>query len=285
MYDEIQIFLDFNLPYSSQYGVLETSLWWHASKPHIVVLSSVKYLDYSPIASILLIMVHDCTPKHKIGMHSYLNEIHCGLGPPIFTSHPLHSGCVILILICTHILCPRQSPLANSSTHSTLPKVLPMALAVSLVIHIIYSPQFCTRKDAISNIVSSTVVASLGWNKPTIYLSKDLGPCINIRFGSSSSLNKSITILFPRSRISKLLADLHIIFSVLVIASRRPTIFHDVSRKVYHLGFLCIEWQLCPSPLKVIHRARRQKTKRIDGYFNKKYYIYVNTYLCVSIIT
>ena len=220
MYDEIQIFIDLNVQYSSQYGVLETSLWWHASKPHIVVLSSIKYLDYSPIASILLIMVDDPTPKHKIGMHSYLNEIHCGSGPPIFTSQPLHIGCVILILIWTHIQCPRQSPLADSSTHSTLPKVLPMASAFSLVIHLIYSPQFCTKKDDVSNIVSSTVAASPGWNKPTMYLSKDLGPCINIRSGSSSSLKKSITILFPRSSISKLLPNLHIIFSVLVIASR-----------------------------------------------------------------
>ena len=55
------MFLNCNPPYSSQLGVLETSLQWHASKPHIVVLPSVKYLDYSPITSFLLIMLHDPT--------------------------------------------------------------------------------------------------------------------------------------------------------------------------------------------------------------------------------
>ena len=101
-------------------------------------------------------MVHDPTPKHKIGMHSYLNEIHCGLGPPIFTIQPLHSGCVILILIWTHIQCPRQSPLADSSTHSTLPKVLPMASAFSLVIHLIYSPKGCCIKHSILHCCNFT---------------------------------------------------------------------------------------------------------------------------------
>ena len=104
--------------------------------------------------------------------------------------------------------------------HSTLPKVLPMASTFSLVIHLIYSPWTCTQKDAISNLVSSTVTASPGWNKPTMYFSKDLGPYINIRFGSSLSSNKSITIWFPRSHISKLLPDFHIIFSVHVIVSK-----------------------------------------------------------------
>ena len=138
------MFLDCNPPYSSQHGVLEVSLWWHTSKPYIVVLP----FDDSPIASLLLIM------------HSYLNEIHCGLGPPIFTSRPLHSGCVILILIRTRIQRPRQLPLADSSTYSALLKELLMASAFSLFIHPICSPQICTQKDVVSNLVSSTIVAS-----------------------------------------------------------------------------------------------------------------------------
>ena len=49
---------------------------------------------------------------------------------------------------------------------------------------------------------------------------KNHGPCICIHFRTSSSSNKSIIVLFPRSQISKLPLDLYMILSVLIIAFR-----------------------------------------------------------------
>ena len=95
-----------------------------------------------------------------------------------------------------------------------------MASAFSLVIHLIYSPWICTQKDVVSNLVSSTIAASPKWNNPTMYISKDQGPCICIHFRTSSSANKSITVLFPRSWISKLSPNHHKILSIHIKASR-----------------------------------------------------------------
>ena len=65
------MFLDCNPPYTSQHGVLESSLWWHTSIPHIIVHSFVNYLDYPPMATFLLIMVHDPTPIAK-NRHAFI---------------------------------------------------------------------------------------------------------------------------------------------------------------------------------------------------------------------
>lgn len=69
-------------------------------------------------------------------------------------------------------------------------------------------------KDAVSNLVSSTDLASLGLYRPIRYLSKDHDPCERILCVSASSIYSIKTALELRSRISEFCIECHILLRV-----------------------------------------------------------------------
>ena len=112
-------------------------------------------------------------------------------------------------------------------------------------------------------------------------------PCIRIRLGSSSSSKINIVVLFPRSRTSKFPSSPHILFKVLIVASKLILLFvknlatrtllfsTSLSERLKVVLSLVLSERFAHQPVRssiAETRWQRSKTNRVERRKRKKFH-------------